>query len=589
MKKTIIFASVALATLFAFSSCQKESLRDNGSANGVRTITAEFENNATKTELNSDGVTPEWAVGDVLRVLSATAYQDVTLAADDITGNKITFTTSLEGTLYAVYPASATTMESCGDGNITFTIPAIQDGTFASANICVAKSTATDESNKDNLVFCNATSVLKITTPADVVGVDVTAANKIAGNVTASFDGSAVSLTTSDLDKNYVSAVGASAPTGNVFYLAVAPVTTGSATANCYKTAMKGTAAKDSKELKRNIIYSMDLSSQELKNTTIAEILPEDFPNEKGVWKSTNGSCYLYENTLRFYNGTIDPPKEYCIEASKAVSLNGDGNFIYNSGTVTVTFSGLVVTKITFTNTGDSTWDGDYQASACIAAGTKITMGDGSQKVVEELEMGDVIRTVDHKTGEVSSAPVCFIWKTENASNAFTLTFEDEVEVTVIEEHGFYDKDERKYAFINARNAKDYIGHHFYDADNGRWLELKSCKLSNESVDAYAIVTSGHLNHLSNGILSMSDGSFKVLANIFEYDSQLEFDADKKKADIEKYGLTPLEKVLEYKGFLETDYYDYNLMYLNVAIGKGLTTWDRVKAYSDYCVANQIF
>ena len=231
----------------------------------------------------------------------------------------------------------------------------------------------------------------------------------------------------------------------------------------------------------------------------------------------------------------------------------------------------------------------DWGKPACVAAGTKITMGDGSQKVVEELEMGDVIRTVDHKTGEVSSAPVCFIWKTENASNAFTLTFEDEVEVTVIEEHGFYDKDERKYAFINARNAKDYIGHHFYDADNGRWLELKSCKLSNESVDAYAIVTSGHLNHLSNGMLSMCDGSIKVLANLFEFDSQLMFDADKKAADIEKYGLTPLEKVLEYKGFLETDYYDYNLMYLNVAIGKGLTTWDRVKAYSDYCVANQIF
>ena len=229
--------------------------------------------------------------------------------------------------------------------------------------------------------------------------------------------------------------------------------------------------------------------------------------------------------------------------------------------------------------------------SSCVAAGTKITMGDGSQKVVEELEMGDVIRTVDHKTGEVSSAPVCFIWKTENASNAFTLTFEDEVEVTVIEEHGFYDKDERKYAFINAQNAKDYIGHHFYDADNDRWLELKSCKTSNERVDAYAIITSKHLNHLSNGILSMCDGSVKILglANMFEYDSHLMFDVDKKAADIEKYGLTPLEKVLEYKGFLETDYYDYNLMYLNVAIGKGLTTWDYVKALSDYCEANGIF
>ena len=231
---------------------------------------------------------------------------------------------------------------------------------------------------------------------------------------------------------------------------------------------------------------------------------------------------------------------------------------------------------------------GDWTPS-CIAAGTMITLENGEQKAVEEIKIGDEIRTVDHETGIVSSASVCFIWKTENVSNYFTLAFEGGVEVNVIEEHGFYDQEERKYAFINANNAKDYIGHHFYDADNNRWLELKGCKLSNESVDAYAIITSGHLNHLSNGMLSMCDGSIKVLANIFEYDEQMRFDADKKAADIAAYGLTPLEKILEYKGFLESDYYDYNLQYLNVAIGKGLTSWDYVKALSDYCEANGIY
>lgn len=265
MKKIVITLAVAAATLFAFSSCQKENLT-NTSNNGVRVITATFENDGTKTTLNADGKTPEWAVGDVLRVLSATSYQDVTLAAGDITDNKITFTTTLTGTLYAVYPASATTMESCGDGNISFTIPAIQDGSFASANICVAKSSTTDGTNKDNLVFCNATSVLKITTPAEVVGVDVTTANSIAGAVTASFSGSELSLTTTSLDKKYVSAVGTSAPSGNVFYLAAAPLTTGSATVNCYKTDKKGTAAKDSKALARNAIYSMDLTSVTIDN-----------------------------------------------------------------------------------------------------------------------------------------------------------------------------------------------------------------------------------------------------------------------------------------------------------------------------------
>lgn len=496
MKKIIIFA-VAVATLFAFSSCQKESLRDNGSTNGVRIITAEFENNATKTDLNSDGVTPEWKEGDKIRILCETTFEDITLTTDNIKneGRTITFGTSLTGDLYAVYPASATTMGSCPDGNITFTIPTKQDGTFGSANICIAKSTEEDETNKDNLIFRNATAVLKITTPADVVKVDVTAANNIAGNISAAFSGSEVTLDINSLDVKTVSANFESVPSGNIFYVAVAPVTTGDAAVTCYTIDKHGSAEKDSKDLRRNVIYSMDLS---------------------------------------------------------AIELNEDGG-------------------------------------ACVAAGTMITMGNGAQKVVEEIEIGDVIRTVDHETGTVSSAPVCFIWKTENVSNAFTLTFEGGTEVKVIEEHGFFDQEERKYAFINANNAKDYIGHHFYDADNDSWLELKGCMLSNESVDAYAIITSGHLNHLSNGMLSMCDGSIKVLANIFEYDEQMRFDADKKAADIAAYGLTPLEKILEYKGFLESDYYDYNLQYLNVAIGKGLTSWDYVKALSDYCEANGIY
>ena len=500
MKKIIIFA-VAIATFFAFSSCQKENLQDNGSTNGVRIITAEFENNATKTELNSDGVTPEWIVGDKIRILNATTYQDVTLKDGNVTptnpgdgiikNGAIVFAIpeTLTDALYAVYPVTDESMNSC-TGNINFTIPAIQDGTFASANICVAKSMEDDDTK---LIFRNATAVLKIKTPSDVVKVEVTAANNIAGNITAAFSGSEVTLDINSLDVKTVSADFGDAPSGNIFYVAVAPVTTGEVTVTCYTSDKKGSITKESKELQRNAIYSMDLSEMDLSEET------------------------------------------------------------------------------------------------CIAAGTMITMGNGAQKVVEEIEIGDVIRTVDHETGNVSSAPVCFIWKTENASNAFTLTFEGGTEVKVIEEHGFYDQEERKYAFINANNAKDYIGHHFYDADNNRWLELKGCKLLDESIDAYAIITSGHLNHLSNGILSMCDGSVKVLANIFEYDEQMRFDADKKAADIAAYGLTPLEKILEYKGFLESDYYDYNLQYLNVAIGKGLTSWDYVKALSDYCEANGIY
>ena len=277
MKKTIIFASVALATLFAFSSCQKESLQDNESTNGVRIITAEFENNATKTELNDDdGKTPEWAVGDVLRVLSATSYQDVTLAAGDITDNKITFTTTLTGTLYAVYPASATTMESCGDGNISFTIPAIQDGSFASANICVAKSSTTDETNKNNLVFRNATSVLEFSQTAattQVLSVRVEAANAIVGPMSVSFkaDGTLDDPTTSSLSGQLIRVKSSEAK--DKYYIAAAPVATGRIEFEYQKVVEVATVTTEAgKTLAANKIYacpSMDGETYEVKTGSI--------------------------------------------------------------------------------------------------------------------------------------------------------------------------------------------------------------------------------------------------------------------------------------------------------------------------------
>ena len=315
MKKTIIIFAVAIATLFAFSSCQKEDIESNVTAeNGVRVITAEFENTATKTALNEDGKTPEWEVGDVIRVLDGSNYKDVEIISGsgepesgkayiDGSGLKIGIPQTMTGTLYAVYPASATAMTSCS-GSIAFTIPTVQDGIFASANICVAK-----EVDENKIVFRNATAVLKITTAADVVGVDVTAANKIAGPVTASFDGTSLSLTTSSLDKASVSAVCKSAPSDNVFYLATAPGGTGNTTVTCYKIDKQGSIDKGNKDLQRNVIYSMNLASMTINTGS-------DLTGKKG---ELNGHEYVIIKAK--YDGTND---SYLKWATRNVGATAD-------------------------------------------------------------------------------------------------------------------------------------------------------------------------------------------------------------------------------------------------------------------------
>ena len=323
--------------------------------------------------------------------------------------------------------------------------------------------------------------------------------------------------------------------------------------------------------------------------STTFPVTTDDTVAADGSWEATGDGkvmqCYLSlaGDTLRFKN--VDEYEN--ISTSAVVSKNGD-NYVYTGrvGTVTFTMSGEVLESITFAGAQKDTWDGTYKAPACIAAGTMISMPDGKQKAVEELEIGDVICTFDHETGKVSSAPVVFVWETPNAGNAFTLTFEDGTAVTVIQEHGFFDQEEQQYAFINLQNAEEYIGHHFYNADSNSWLELKSCEVLNHSVDAYDIVTSGDFNHMANGLLAIGDGTEKMFANLFAFDDQMKFDADQKKADIETYGLTPREKVLELEGFTESEYDTYNLQYLDILIGKGIVTWEQMEALSDYCVEN---
>lgn len=309
MKKTIILASVALATLFAFSSCQKENLQDNGTTNGVRIITAEFENNATKTELN-DGVTPEWAIGDKIRILNATTYQDVDLVSGKtppaegkgiIKDGKIVIAIDDEitGDLYAVYPVTATSMESC-NGEITFAIPAVQDGTFGSANICVAKG-----DDKDNLMFSNATAVLEFDAgQTGVKSVRVRAANTIAGSLTVSFgtdnriDNS--SYETTGLTSRTITA-GSAEYTDSKFYVAVAPVTTGAVGFKYYKDIDKVARFDDNegKTLLRNKIFALTIESDADKYTKDYEIIA-------GLKWSTQNLAITYSGNKKWKGGNTD-------------------------------------------------------------------------------------------------------------------------------------------------------------------------------------------------------------------------------------------------------------------------------------------
>jgi len=274
--KKILSITIAAAALLSIASCQKENL---GTPNvepekTVRVITGEFSNDETKTTLGTNDK-PQWSEGDVIRVLNGTSYQDITLTNSNIDSedaSKITFSTTLEGMLYAVYPASATTMTSC-DGNITFAIPAVQDGTFGSANICVASG---DGETSNSIYFSNATAVVEMKVASDVVYANLGAANNIAGGMTVAMENKGVisGTTTTSLSSKSIFVTGT--PSGSKFYMAVAPGETGAVTITCNTSTKSGSTNRGSKTLAMNKIYAMDLSSMTID-------IASDLTGTKGV------------------------------------------------------------------------------------------------------------------------------------------------------------------------------------------------------------------------------------------------------------------------------------------------------------------
>lgn len=217
------------------------------------------------------------------------------------------------------------------------------------------------------------------------------------------------------------------------------------------------------------------------------------------------------------------------------------------------------------------------QGDTCIAAGTLITLADGTQKAVEDLTGNEMLLVWNLQTGTFDSAPILFIDSDPAAEySVINLYFSDGTQTKVISEHGFWDHDLNEYVYLD-KDAAQYIGHWFNilstDEDGNRVTEkvqLVNVVIQNEYTVAYSPVTYGHLCYYVNGMLSMP-GGIEGLFNIFEADAEtMKYDEAQMQADIAQYGLFTYEEFAEIFPISEEVFEAFNGQYLKVAMGKGL-------------------
>lgn len=285
-----------------------------------------------------------------------------------------------------------------------------------------------------------------------------------------------------------------------------------------------------------------------------------EFQNNKDLYGSQKSYSNISDGTSKevsYREGTV--VKIYCETRSKKGYLELDGN-------KECTLDGnkeYVVTK----------------DSVCITKGSKITLYDGTQKNIEDINSNDILLVFNHITGKFEGAPASYVIhknSEEMLYRVIKLQFSNGKEVHIVGEHGFYDIDLKKYVYINEENVIEFIGHAFAstnDIENMTTTTLTGYEVVEEVTSIYSPITYSYLNCFVDGILTITNFS-DGLINMFEFGDDMCYDAEKMQADIEKYGLYTYEDFAEYATLEQFN--AFNGKYLKVSVEKGLITYDEL-------------
>ena len=220
------------------------------------------------------------------------------------------------------------------------------------------------------------------------------------------------------------------------------------------------------------------------------------------------------------------------------------------------------------------------QDSSCITGDTLVTLEDGREIPVRELNDDDKIQAWDFDNGCITSAPLtAFFKRTEdNGLDIIRVEFEDGSNIGVVYEHLFFDLTAGKFVAINS-DSQEFIGHEFAKVQDNKVIPVKVAKIfiDGKATKTYAPQCEGHLNFLTNGFITGNGGQLGI-CNMFDFDvNTMRYDMDKKISDLEKYGrlnYNALSDIISQE-FFNANHCDE----FSVAFGKGLITLEQFSAY----------
>lgn len=228
--------------------------------------------------------------------------------------------------------------------------------------------------------------------------------------------------------------------------------------------------------------------------------------------------------------------------------------------------------------------DGD----SCIFADTPILMADLTYRRADQIRVGDRIMAYNFETGRITPSTVCFTFfhgMKEIDIFALHIYLEngDILKFAVNEKMGesFFDPEKKEYFELKENNYSQMVGRAvatFQGVEKRLGVtRIKAIEGRRESQVVGDIITTHTMNFFATTALTAN----AIIANkvYFEIDDDLKYAPEKKKQDIEKYGLFTYE---DFKDFLSEEVFDsFNCQYFKVAYGKGVFTPEYIKENAD--------
>lgn len=305
MKSAYKFLLAAFAATVALASCTKDiaaDKQDTGSQDGLRKIAISF-GTPTKTVLG-DGLTPEFVGGESILVSDESGNREPVQVELYKNGKDAYFRTSLKGSLYAVYPASAAIFEEDGKLSVEkFNILSEQTGLFEDANIAVGHQSM----DENQMKFYNASAILKF-----YVGPEIDV-NKLIINAEDTLDVNWKLTGAGSISVNLSPGSKFRKILGNeerVCYVAVPPISsTVKMTVESYTTTQtsspdmpvtrvfRGNTVEVNQMVNVFIPYYITVKGQKWAYCNIGAFLPEE-AGEYFAWGDTMGAKYLPKENL---------------------------------------------------------------------------------------------------------------------------------------------------------------------------------------------------------------------------------------------------------------------------------------------------